>query len=145
MSNRLRRFAVLALLRAFADQMLDGGMSPGRIKNLYNKLQAEVDKILRTMPKPTLLETSELSKKLTEWATKTKWLKRAKAPATVAVFLIGLIVDHIPKHDKILEIVEDIYWYYARSVSSLAACDCGGSLSSERFSEIFGYPEEVKD
>lgn len=134
--KQLREVAILAMVRSFPDQLAKG-TAQGRLLGLYTKLQTETDRLLGFQPLVNKLDEEILGEKLTAWAAKTGWGHKGKHPVSVVTFLIGIVSDFIHEDKLLLENLQKIYDYFDRVGHAYTACLPAGTLTSNRFREVF--------
>lgn len=136
-STQRKDLAVLAMVRSLPDHFQAERRIPGRLTGLYNKLIKEADRLLGHCPLAGAADMLELEVRLNAWTMKTGWHRKGKHPISVVVFLIGIVSDNMPKQDKLIEILQLLFDYFDRAKKAPQACLPAGTLSAERFNEVF--------
>ena len=137
MNSYLQKIAILCVIKALPDWM-ENSLSHGRLRVLMSRLQREADKELAKPNRLSDTEINMLAGKVKLWADSVGWDKKPKHTCTIVSFLIYLVVDFMPENAKLLELLEQIYDYFARVGRDPVQAGWAGTLSAERWSEIFG-------
>lgn len=131
MNPLLQKTAELSLVRALPD-MLVKMCKPGRLNNLYRKLQREVNRELPAV-KYTRAELSVLNDTIERFADATGWNGKERHALTYVSFLLALFDGQYP---QIVAILNDIVDYFERGGNLLPANCWAGARAQEKWTEI---------
>ena len=137
MTNRLRKIACLAVIKAMPD-MLIGKLVQGRLLGLMKRLQKEAYSELMLGRELNIREVIILSGKINKWMEAVGWHGKEKHTCTFASFLLYLHNEYIPENDKIFNTLDNIYKYFDRVDKAPEAAGWAGSRAGTLYTEIFG-------
>ena len=141
MTNYLRKRACFAVIKAMPD-MLIGNLTQGRLLGLMKRLQKEVDKELMSGRRLKDREVTMLAGKISTWMDAVGWHGKDRHVCTFSSFLLYLHNEYIPEHERIFEILDDIFKYFDRVGKAPTASEWAGTRAGAIYSELFGEKEE---
>ena len=132
----MTRYMELAYVRSIYD-LLNSTIKPGRLKNLYTKLQAAVDHDLRRLPPIGDSDMLLLREKVRAFGKATGWDRKTRHVVTLLSFCIDLVErSKFPHNPKILETMNLIVEYYERQGRVKFICCKAGAMASEKWNRI---------
>lgn len=137
MENRLKQLSCLAIIKAFPDMIKGDALKQGRLKNLHTKLSKETDIVIHYYIRPSKTEMKQMQDGITEWTDKTGWENKQRHICTLVSFFVGISSDYMPKEDKLINLLFEIYKYFEREGNAPAACAVGGCLAMKKWNAVF--------
>jgi len=136
--------AELAFIKAvylFSEKKL----KEGRLKNRFEKLAKEVDRLLDNKPKLGKYDKYVAEKRVELFSKKVGWIGKQRHIVSIISFCLALIDEsdfNYSKHaPKIIQYLNDIYQYFERGKDAKLLCCLSGSIAHEKWKSAI---KEVK-
>lgn len=127
------RMTELALVRAIPDLTL-GTLPPSRLKNLYARLQKEVDKDLAKISRPSQSEIYQIANRVNKFGKDTGWLGQERHVGTLLSFCAELIESStFPHNPRILETINLIIEHLENAGDLKMVCCWAGSVAVDKW------------
>lgn len=111
----------------------------GRLKRRYQKLEEEIEKELKVLPKMSTLNRIRCDELLQRFFKETGWEGHGKHIATLASFCLGMLEDsEFEYNPKITDILNDIVDYFDRAGKAPGASFWSGSLAVDKWNLVIG-------
>lgn len=131
-----KRLTELALVRAVPDLTL-GTLKPSRLRNLYARLQREVDKDLAKIPRVSQHEIRGIGRRIEKFGRATGWLGEQRHVGTLLSFCAEMLENSTFSHNpRILETINFIIEHLENKGDLKTACCWAGSVAAERWREV---------